>query len=152
MSEQPSFDPKDPASYHAWTEEKIRFADLDVVGHVNNNAIGVYLENARVTMFVTAGEEMYGGGKTDFSWVVARMEVDYLKEMRYPGTVRIGTRIERIGNSSVVVRQGIFRDGVCTATAKVIGVCFDTTARASMPIPDRIRTRLSQLSAEGYPG
>src|SRR3546814_7120223 len=42
------FDPADPASYSFWTEERLRYADLDPLSHVNNNAIGVFLENGRV--------------------------------------------------------------------------------------------------------
>src|SRR3546814_17149946 len=39
------FDPADPASYSFWTEERLRHADLDTLSHVNNDAIGVFLEN-----------------------------------------------------------------------------------------------------------
>ena len=54
----PDFDPADAASYSFWTEEILRFADLDMVGHVNNNAIGVFIENGRVHMFHDGGEDL----------------------------------------------------------------------------------------------
>ena len=150
MSDFESFDERDAASYGYWIEEKIRFADLDPVGHVNNNAIGVYLESARVMLFADAAGEMYGGNRGGFSWVVARIEVDYLKEMHYPGEVRVGTRIEKLGNSSLVMRQVILFNGEVTGLARVVGVCFDMQARKSMPIPDHIKADLMKLA--GPPG
>lgn len=150
MSDFESFDERDAASYGYWIEEKIRFADLDPVGHVNNNAIGVYLESARVMLFADAAGEMYGGNRGGFSWVVARIEVDYLKEMHYPGEVRVGTRIEKLGNSSLVMRQVILFNGEVTGLARVVGVCFDMQARKSMPIPDHIKADLMKLV--GPPG
>ena len=146
MTDFENFDERDAASYGYWIEEKIRFADLDPVGHVNNNAIGVYLESARVSLFADAAGEMYGGNRGGFSWVVARIEVDYLKEMHYPGQVRVGTRIEKLGNSSLVMRQAIVFDGDVVGLARVVGVCFDMQARKSMPIPDHVRDGLLKLA------
>lgn len=150
MSDFESFDERDAANYGYWIEEKIRFADLDPVGHVNNNAIGVYLESARVSLFADAAGEMYGGNRGGFSWVVARMEVDYLKEMHYPGQVRVGTRIEKLGNSSLIMRQAFLSNGEITGLARVVGVCFDMQSRKSMPIPDNVRSALMTLA--GPPG
>lgn len=146
MTDFMEFDERDAASYGYWIEEKIRFADLDPVGHVNNNAIGVYLESARVSLFADAAGEMYGGNRGGFSWVVARIEVDYLKEMHYPGQVRVGTRIEKLGNSSLVMRQAIVFDGDVVGLARIVGVCFDLQARKSMPIPDHVRAGLVKLA------
>jgi len=138
------FDPSDAASFTFWTEERLRFADLDMVGHVNNNAIGVFLENGRVHLFVDGGEEMDKvADGTGHTWVVRRLEIDYVREIRFPGTVRVGTRVARIGNSSCTVRQGVFVDGVNCVTATTIAVCFDPAARGSTPIPDPVRARLA---------
>ncbi|UUX49570.1 acyl-CoA thioesterase [Nisaea acidiphila] len=146
MTETATFDERDAASYHYWIEENIRFADLDPVGHVNNNAIGVYLETARVTLFADAAGEMYGGEHRGHTWVVARMEVDYLKEMHFPGKVRVGTRIEKLGNSSIVMRQAIFNGETLTGLARVVGVCFNMSERGSMPIPAPVRDGLVRLA------
>jgi acyl-CoA thioester hydrolase len=42
-------DAMDPASYRFWVTEHIRFADLDLLGHVNNVAFTVYAESCRDT-------------------------------------------------------------------------------------------------------
>ncbi|EDP63374.1 Predicted thioesterase [alpha proteobacterium BAL199] len=133
------FDPTDPASFSFWTEERLRYGDLDMLAHVNNNAIGVFLENGRVHLFRASGEDIAEG----LSWVVRRLEIDFVREIQFPGTVRTGTRVAALGNTSCTIRQGIFVDGECRVTSTAIGVCFDLVARKSVSIPDVVRTRLA---------
>lgn len=135
------FAPADPASYSFWTEEHLRFADVDMLAHVNNNAVGVFLENGRVHLFRVAGDD--GGGSAGFSWVVRRLEIDFTREIRFPGSVRVGTRVAALGNTSCTIRQGVFAGGVCCATSTTIGVCFDPVARKAMPIPAHARRLLA---------
>ena len=160
MTESAAFDERDAASYGYWIEEKIRFADLDPVGHVNNNAIGVFLENGRVRMFMAAGENLYSaaaeGGSPETTWVVRRLEVDFVREIRFPGIAWTGTRVTRFGNTSCRVEQGIFVDGTCRVTAVATAVCFDPRARKSVPISEALRGQLMKacdLAGDGpFPG
>ena len=39
------------SSYKKWSREILRYSDLDPVGHVNNNAYGQLVENARTLLF-----------------------------------------------------------------------------------------------------
>lgn len=140
------FDPTDAASFSFWTDERLRAADVDVVGHVNNNAIGVFLENGRVHLFMECGEILYdvatrSAGST--TWVVRRLEIDFVREIRFPGTVRTGTRIARFGTTSCTVKQGVYVDGECRVTATAIAVCFDPEARRAVPISDALRQALA---------
>lgn len=135
------FDPADPASYSFWTEERLRYADLDPLSHVNNNAIGVFLENGRVHLFRASGGD--GGGDGSVWWVVRRLEVDFAREIRFPGTVRTGTRVARLGTTSCTIRQGVFVEGECRVTSTTIGVCFDPVGRKAVPIPAGIRALLA---------
>ena len=47
------------------------------------------------------------------TFVMVRMEVDYLKELRWPGDVEIGTAVAEFGRTSFKAAQGIFHDGMC---------------------------------------
>ena len=47
-------------SYNKWTREVIRYADLDPVGHVNNNAYGLFIENARTVLFMDVENKIKG--------------------------------------------------------------------------------------------
>lgn len=140
----------DPAGYTFWTREILRFNDLDTVGHVNNNAYGVFFENGRVIAFRRALAMVEAaGGTVPYDWAVRRTETDFLKEMHVPGEITVGTRFARFGNTSVTVEQAVFKDGACCATAMNVVVCFDPVARKSTPIPPEMREALTTLSAQG---
>ncbi len=134
------FDPAVPQSYRHWSEERVRYADLDPLGHVNNNALGVYFESARIGFYLAAG--LYDEGPAIRS-VVARLAIDFRTELRYPATVRIGTRLMRLGRTSFGHRQAIFRDDTCIATAETGSGVFDTGTRRPIPLTEGQRTRLS---------
>jgi acyl-CoA thioester hydrolase len=135
------FQARDRASYRRWTREILRYGDLDPVGHVNNNAYGLFIENARTMLFVHVDDAAREAGLTlpRFDWVIRRLEFDYLSEMRYPGEVEVGLAITRMGNSSMIMRHGVFQGDRLACATLGVSVCFDLDARASMPIPAEIR-------------
>lgn len=106
-------------SYKKWSKEILRYSDLDPVGHVNNNAYGQLVENARTLLFDDA-QKIYGVNNKELQnkdWVIRKLEFDFLKELRYPGEVDVGIAITRFGNSSMIVHHGVFSKDYCAATA-----------------------------------
>ena len=106
-------------SYRKWTREIIRYGDLDPVGHVNNNAYGLFIENARTMLFMDAERQMKLGSNlgSECDWVLRKLDIDFLREIHYPGEVEVGIAITRIGTSSMVVNHAIFTEDYCAATA-----------------------------------
>jgi acyl-CoA thioester hydrolase len=131
-----------PADFPFWSEEKLRIADTDHNGHINNGAIGQYCEAGRAELMQAAT-----GGRDgrDFAIAVARVAIDYLREVHYPGRVRIGSRVSRIGTSSVTVEQGLFLDGVLFARAENVLVALDRQTRRPTPIPALVRKALAEM-------
>lgn len=127
-------------SYRFWTPVTIRFSDQDPLGHVNNCAYAAYIEAAR-TMLLGHLLDEDSPPEIDFSLV--NLNINYLKEMRYPGTVDVGGRILKLGNKSITTGFGVFLGDDCVATSTSINVFFSTTKRISMPIPDDVRIRLT---------
>ena len=74
--------------------DTIRFADMDRQGHVNNAIYPTYFETGRVLQIYDPKDGLQVDGCTT---VLARIEIDFLKELRWPGTVEIGTATTRIG-------------------------------------------------------
>src|SRR5512147_2321783 len=113
----------EPKAYAFWTHDTVRFSDMDRYRHINNVAVATYCETGRVEFAETlwpgstAGE---GAG-----WVIARLTINFLAQAHYPGTVEIGTRVERVGRTSCTIGQGVFKDGVCFATADSVLVWLD---------------------------
>lgn len=127
------FPPTSRDSYRFWSDERVRFADLDPMGHVNNNAFGLYFESNRLAFFER--EALYGGVPGVAS-VVARICIDFLAELTYPATPEIGLRVTRIGGSSYEYAQGLFVGETCHATARTVSVLFDRSTRRSKPLDD----------------
>lgn len=135
----------DRASFAFWTPVTIRYSDQDAMGHVNNCAYAAYTE---------AGRTMFLGGLLDpeahpgIDFILASVKIDYLKEMHYPGTVEVGTRILKLGNKSMTIGTGMFRDGAAVATAVSVNIFLDTETRQTAPIPEDIRAVLEADSMQ----
>jgi len=129
------------ADYPHRVTDTIRFGDLDPQGHVNQAVFLTYFESGRVAMFRTPD---LGIGVPGLTFVLVRMEVDYMKELHWPGTIDIGTGVTEFGHSSFKVSQAIFRDGACAAMGRATLVCMDKATRKSTPIPQAAIDRLSQ--------
>ncbi len=137
-----AFDPRLRTSYRLWITIPIRFADQDPLGHVNNAAIGIYIEQSRCEHLLPLVRAA-GGPNMDF--VLARIVIDFAKEIRYPGTVEVGLRIARLGNKSFAVANAVFQGETCHALAEATLVFFDTGQRAAKPPPDAVRAALQRL-------
>jgi acyl-CoA thioester hydrolase len=128
------------ADYPHRVADTVRFGDLDPQGHVNQAVFLTYFESGRVAMFRNPDLSI---GVPGITYVMVRMEVDYVKELHWPGTIDIGTGVAEFGRSSFKVAQAIFRDGVCVARGRATLVCMDLTTRKSTPLPDAAIARLN---------
>lgn len=130
----------DPAAYRFWIDERVRFADLDALGHVNNNAIGVYFESGRVALM-----EACGGFRPESAWtvVLARSVMEFKAELLYPGTARIGVRVLRLGNSSLTLGAAIFSGDDCIATQEGVCVIVDAASHRPTPLSPELRAALT---------
>jgi acyl-CoA thioester hydrolase len=150
VNDQPSERPRKPApqlsDYPHRVGDVIRFGDLDPQGHVNQAVFLTYFESGRVAMFRNPD---LGIGVPGVTFVMVRMEVDYLKELHWPGTIEIGTGVAEFGRSSFKVAQAIFRDGVCAAAGRATLVCIDLKTRKPSPIPEQAVARLSEWKLRG---
>jgi acyl-CoA thioester hydrolase len=138
------------ASFPKWLSMPLRYADLDPLGHVNNVAMSVIFEQARVEFVYPL---LQAKGRSYMEIVLARVEIDYLRELSYPGNVEIGTRVERIGAKSVTLVHGVFKGGsdVCAARGRAVLVAFDSRSRTSAPLPADFREALEPLMRSGAP-
>ena len=92
------------AHYPVHTLEKLRYADTDRQGHVNNAVFGTLVEAGRVTFLYDPKRPLTPPG-TQF--VIAELTIRFLSELNWPGEVTVGTGVARIGNGSFVLDQVI---------------------------------------------
>jgi hypothetical protein len=65
--------------------------------------------------------------------------------MLWPGTVEVGTRIDRIGRSSVTLGQALFVGDDCVATCHSVVVLIDASTRRSSCLPTETVTALEAI-------
>jgi acyl-CoA thioester hydrolase len=134
------------ADYPHRVAEIVRFGDLDPQGHANQAVFLTYFESGRVAMFRNPD---LGIGVPGITYVMVRMEVDYMKELRWPGQLEIGTGIAEFGRSSFKAAQVIFHDGVCAAKGLATLVCMDLKTRKATPLPEEAIARLAKWQILG---
>ena len=124
------------------SHDKLRYGDTDRQGHVNNAVFATFLETGRVEILADGDHPLAAPG---CAFVIARLELDFRAEITWPGTVQIGTRVAKIGSSSMTLQQGVFQDGKLAATAKTVIVQMDETIRKSSPLSPSAVERVNLL-------
>jgi acyl-CoA thioester hydrolase len=120
----------------------VRYRDMDRQQHVNNAVFSTYFESGRVGVIYDQENGLQVPGATS---VVARLEIDFLGELHWPGTVEIGTAIEEIGNTSYRFVAAVFHQGQCAAIARTTMVLIDRETRRSRALPPGLVARLKEL-------
>jgi len=127
------------ADFPLKTFDKVRYADTDRQGHVNNAVFSTFLETGRVEVLYNAHLPILMQGA---SFVIASLKLEFLKEITWPGQVDIGTGILKIGNSSITLLQRLFQNDDCVAQAETIIVQVDDETRRGSPLSAAARQTL----------
>ncbi|CAN5331631.1 thioesterase family protein [soil metagenome] len=113
-------------------EIEIRWRDVDSYLHVNNAVYATYLEEGREKWL---GHTLGDTGST-WDYVLARVAIDFRRELRLEDeAVVVSCRLERIGNSSLTLREQIrTRGGELAAEAEAVLVARDGNSGRSRPL------------------
>lgn len=139
MADKPNL--TDISGFETFETVTLRYSDEDSMGHINNVAYAAYFEAGRMGLF---SELLRGLGDQKFNFVLASVTIDYLKEMHFPGDLKVGGRLIRVGEKSITTGYGAFLNGVCHATSTCVNVYFDPRTRKSRPFPADFRAELAK--------
>ena len=121
-------------------------------GHIDEAGIVYYPR--LVNYFHVAMEEFFGAVlETDYPSFLsehrlglpaARLEVDFLRPLRYGDHIQVEVDIEKVGRSSIIWRYRIFRPGEDepAAQARVVTINVDMDTFEKRAVPDWLRQRL----------
>jgi len=128
-----------------------RWHDNDHYGHVNNVVYYAYFDTAVNGYLIEASG-------TDIRslpaiGIVAETSCRFLRELSFPDMVHAGLALEKLGNSSVVYRIGLFRNEETepAALGRFVHVYVDAVTRRPVSVPPPIRAALTALQ-EGQVG
>lgn len=117
---------------------QLRFNDIDVLGHVNNNA--------QLALFDVGKTEFYNalrGQLADWSRVeavIVNLNCTFMEQIRFTDPMEVRTRVKKIGERSFTIQQ-ILRN---TANGQICSMCesvmvsVDYATKTSKPIPENI--------------
>ena len=129
---------------------RVRFADCDPLGHVNNATYLTYLEQARIVLWgrqlgfrsrrMTAGE----AGRVGF--ILARCEIDFRAQAHDGDELEVRLWLSGFGRSTALYDYEVvdLTGHAVVATARTVQVWYDYDRRASVPITDELKAVLSR--------
>ncbi len=127
-------------TFRHWSPVIIRYSDQDAMAHVNNTALATYVEAARTDYMYRLIQK---GGMEGVEFILARLVIDYLRELHYPGSVDVGARVIRVGTKSVTTGYGVFRGETCYATSECVNVFYGMATRKTRVPPESVRAVLT---------
>ena len=118
----------------------MRFADTDALGHVNNGSFIVYAETGRLEFL-----GLLGGAVR--SLILAHLSVDFRRQVHFGESLAVETWVERVGTTSVTLRQAIRAGDAVAAEVRSVVVFFDYAAQRPQPWSAELRSMLEAYSA-----
>jgi len=124
-------------------EMPVRWGDMDALGHVNASQYFVYFEQARVEFLGKIGKKVQYDEEGP---VVINAACTFLKQMAFPGTIRLELSVGQLGRSSFMTYNDVYikeDPGVLYAQGESKVVWVNYQAGKSTPLPDFIRQQFN---------
>jgi acyl-CoA thioester hydrolase len=122
-------------------ERRIYYHDTDAGGVVYYADYLKHLEEGRTEFCLSRGVDAGRLKEQGIVFPVVHVEVEYKSPARYADTIRIATRIEKIGSSSIRFYQEIRRGEQLLVKASTVWACVGADFR-SMPVPAEVSAKL----------
>jgi len=123
-------------------EKKIYYHDTDAGGVVYYANYLKHLEEARFEFCLSRGVDIAEAVKVGEAFpVIVHVEINYKSPARYGDMIKVFTRIEKIGFSSIHFSHEIKRGDILIVTAKTVWACVNKALKPQ-PVPDSIRQAL----------
>ena len=138
--------PRGREAYRWFMMIAMRWADNDAYGHVNNTVYYQWFDTAVNAWLVEAG--LLNIEKGDPIGLVVETGCAYFSPLSFPGDVEVGIAVERLGNSSVTYRIGVFdaRSAEASAQGHFTHVYVDRQSRRPAALPSEWRDKLDRLA------
>jgi acyl-CoA thioester hydrolase len=124
-------------------------AHCDAYGHMNVRHYAAFFDDAGWHVLARAGVSLTDLRSRGLGSVVATLTIDFHRELSAGQLVLVSGVLSRVGVKSFAYELRLYEADSMTrcATQKTVEVCFDTARRASAPLPEDIRLRLTQYLA-----
>ena len=123
------------------TEVKVRFRDLDAMGHVNNAAYFTFMEQARTEYYMRYAKARR---LDEIEFILASAKCDFKAPIPWGETVVVSAWPTRLGNTSFSLAYELRskENGTLFATGESVQVAYDYQAKRPKPLPADLRKAL----------
>ena len=117
-----------------------RYADFDMLGHLNNATYLTYYEVARLYYFQEIGWQL-----KDATNVVAHFDINFLVPIVPQSDIICSIKTASLGGKSFKMEYELTSPdkSICFSRAHSIQVCIDRNTGAAVVIPDNVRLLIS---------
>ena len=125
------------------TPLQVRFRDTDAFGHVNNAVFFTYIELARIRYLLDVLQPDRPFDRLPLN--LARVELDVRSPIMFGEDVEVGTRVDRIGRSSIAMSHRLTagNDRRLVGEAQSVLVTYDYAVARPIPVPDEWRRKIA---------
>jgi acyl-CoA thioester hydrolase len=129
----------------------VQWGDQDAFGHVNNTIYFRWFESARIAYLEQLGlsavlQQMKIGP------ILAAIDCNFRRQLKFPDHVRIGARITRLGRSSLTMEHLLFSERLdqMAADGNSTIVVFDYERQKPVGIPAELRAIIQQYEGRTF--
>ena len=137
------------ANYPSIIKFSLEWGDMDACGILNNVKYFRYFENGRIDYLEKVG--LFGGEMgNDRELVVAVSSAEYKKPLVYPDTITVGTRIKKVGKTSLVMESLLVSESQeIAASGEVVLVMYDFKNKHKIDIPKEAIVLINEIEKIG---
>jgi acyl-CoA thioester hydrolase len=133
------------ASRPFFCTDRVRWADVDLVGIMRFSAVTRFLEMAEQELLRAAGLPYSFIFEAPEVWMPRRhLSVDYLAPARIDDLLHMVIWVSRLGETSLTLTMDLrHNDGRVVATVSLVVVCVSVEGFAKRPLPRIVRDNLA---------
>ena len=146
--------PPELAEYPVTIVLPIQWGDMDAFGHVNNTVHIRWFESARIAYLhdIGLGEMMSRHEGGPLGPILASITCHYRRQVDFPDTVEIGSRISKVGRSSLSMHHAVYsrsQQAVCADGDSVL-VVFDYESQRPVRVPAEVRGAIGRAEGKSF--
>lgn len=134
--------------YRHRVDVQMRFRDVDLFGHVNNNVYFEYFDLGKVEYIDTVLYGLFDTRKD--ALVIANINCDFLLPSIPREQLQVQTRVDGVGEHSIKLSQRVVNpiNGAVKCRARVVMVGFDASTGQTKVIPDSWKARINEYEGD----
>jgi acyl-CoA thioester hydrolase len=133
------------------TKLRVRYAEIDAQGHVNNAVYLSYFEVGRVEWLRAAGLSYRELEKRGYGFVVVEALVRYRRAAFFDDELTLQTDLADLTRASLRFEYAVSRGGEVLVTGHTRHACVDLATGKPVRVPDEVLAAAREASWNGDP-